>query len=90
MQIEFLKVHTDKSGRSFKISQITDMDPAKAQELIKQGIAKERAAKPGEKPPAEKPPTRAKSGLRRRDAEGAENAESASKHLKTERKRHPS
>jgi hypothetical protein len=59
MTIEFIKVHTDKSDRSYKIGQIAEMDPAVAQELIRQGIAKERTAKPGEKPeggePAGKP-----------------------------------
>ncbi len=56
MQIEYLKVHTDKSGRAFKIGQIADMQDDEARELIRQGIVKQRTEKPGEKPPAEGEP----------------------------------
>jgi hypothetical protein len=53
MTIEFVKVHTDKSGRSYKIGQISEIDDAEGRELIRQGVAKERTPKSGEKPPAD-------------------------------------
>jgi hypothetical protein len=45
MTIEFVKVHKTQDGRTFTVGQVTEIDASVAQELIKQGIAKERTKK---------------------------------------------
>jgi hypothetical protein len=52
MMLEFVKAHTGKDGRSYTVGQLVEIaDTAEAQELIRQGVAKERkAAEGGETP----------------------------------------
>lgn len=42
MTLEFVKAHTGKDGKNYLVGQTTDIqDPAEAQDLIRQGYAKE-------------------------------------------------
>lgn len=52
MTLEFVKAHTGKDGRAYTVGQLADItDTTLAQELIRQGVAKERkSGESGEKP----------------------------------------
>jgi hypothetical protein len=52
MMLEFVKAHTGKDGRSYTVGQLVEIaDTAEAQELIRQGVAKERKAGEGGEAP---------------------------------------
>ena len=49
MTLEFIKAHTGKDGKNYAAGQLAEIaDAAEAQDLIRQGIAKERKAGEGE------------------------------------------
>jgi hypothetical protein len=52
MTLEFIKAHTTKDGKSYAVGQLVEIaDTAEAQELIRQGVAKERKAGEGGEAP---------------------------------------
>lgn len=47
MTLEFLRAHTGKDGKRYIIGQLADIPDADAQELIRQGVAKQQQPKAG-------------------------------------------
>jgi hypothetical protein len=51
MMLEFIKAHTGKDGKSYAVGQLVEIADTEAQELIRQGVAKERKAGEGGETP---------------------------------------